>query len=87
MTSTPVTHLIELQDVAVLELEFSLPQELKRDLRAAAAVFVDDDCLGLSGSDVDAGCVCHTAPSNRKRNSPCRETFKKCVGSILQLSF
>lgn len=38
VTSAPVTHLLEIQEVAVLELEFSLPQELLARVRAGTPV-------------------------------------------------
>jgi len=48
VTSTPVTHVLEIQDSAVLELEFSLPQESIAYVKAGTPV--EFDVEGVPGS-------------------------------------
>jgi len=43
VTATPITHLLEVQDIAALYLEFSLPQELLTAVRAATPVAFDTE--------------------------------------------
>ncbi len=48
VTSTPVTHVLEIQDSAVLELEFSLPQESIAYVKAGTSI--EFDVEGVPGS-------------------------------------
>jgi membrane fusion protein (multidrug efflux system) len=48
VTSMPITALVEVQDASVLELEFSLPQELLRSVRAGTPVDFEAD--GVEGN-------------------------------------
>jgi len=48
VTSMPITALVEIQDTSVLELEFSLPQELLRVIRAGTPV--EFEAEGVQGT-------------------------------------
>jgi membrane fusion protein (multidrug efflux system) len=70
VTSMPVTALVEVQDVSILELEFSLPQELLRTVRAGTPV--EFEAEGVQGTRPGKIDVVYPAIDESTRSFRCR---------------
>lgn len=79
VTSTPVSHLLEIQDVATLELEFPLPQELLAQVKIGTAFEFEAD--GVPGAPV-AGVVDTIRPAmdRETRSFWCRAIVDNAEG-------
>lgn len=79
VSATPVTHLLEVQDVATLELEFSLPQEMLARVGAGTAVEFDAEGVpGVRGAaPVD---VVYPAIDESTRSFRCRVIVDNAAG-------
>ncbi len=72
VTATPVTHLLEIQDISSLELEFSLPQELLASVKEGETRVLFD-VEGLAGGPDEATVVVvYPAIEESTRSFRCR---------------
>ncbi|MBI2922956.1 MAG: efflux RND transporter periplasmic adaptor subunit [Planctomycetes bacterium] len=79
VTSTPISHLLEIQDVATLELEFPLPQELLPQVKKGTSLEFEADGVP---DVVVAGVVDSVRPAmdRETRSFWCRATVENAAG-------
>jgi membrane fusion protein (multidrug efflux system) len=78
VTSMPITQLVEIQETGVLELDFSLPQELLAQLRPGASVTYEAE--GVPGAGTGAIAVVFPALDESTRSVKCRVLAENAAG-------
>lgn len=79
VTSTPVTHLIEIQEVGTLDLEFSLPQEMLSRVRPGSPVTFEAEGVPETKGSGEVAMV-FPAVEEATRSFRCRVTVPNASG-------
>jgi len=80
VTSMPITQLVEIQETGVLELDFSLPQELLAQLRPGTPVAYEAE--GVPGAGAGTIAVVFPALDESTRSVKCRVLAENAAGRL-----